>query len=88
MKITQLDYDCLKNALVEVKDRIPAHIEYLNKPENKAKIKNFDTRLRWDWFFFALKKQDSRNFLDKLYDYLDDSHIDTALKSIIKEIVY
>jgi hypothetical protein len=84
MKITQFDFDYLKKAMEEVRDKIPAHIEFLNKPENKIKIKDFDTRLRWDWFTAAIRGRTS--FLNKLYDYLDDTHINTALKQIVKEI--
>ena len=84
MKITDFDYSYLKSALLEVKDKIPDHIKFLNQPENLAKIKDFDTRLRWDWFTAAMRGRTS--FLNKMYDYLDDSHIDTALKKIIKEI--
>lgn len=84
MKITNADYDYLKTVMLEVKDKIPAHIEFLNQPENKIRIKNFDTRLRWDWFTMAMRGRTI--FLDKLYDYLDDIHINTALKKIISEI--
>lgn len=81
MKITESDFNYLKKSMEEVKDKIPAHIEFLNRPENKIKIKDFDKRLRWDWFTAAVRGRTS--FLNKLYDYLDDEHIDTALKKIV-----
>jgi len=84
MKITTADYDYLKSAMLEVKDKIPAHIEFLKQPENLVKIKSFDTRLQWDWFHAAMRGRNS--FLNKMYDYLNDEHIDTALKKIVKEI--
>lgn len=82
--MTSADYDYLKSAMLEVKDKIPAHIEFLKQPENLAKIKNFDTRLQWDWFTAAMRGRTS--FLNKMYDYLNDEHIDTALKKIVKEL--
>ena len=87
MKIEQSDYDYLKAAMLEVKDKIPAHIDFLKQPENLAKIKDFDTRLRWDWFWAAIKRKviDGKSFYTKL-DYLNDEHINTALKKIVKEI--
>jgi hypothetical protein len=84
MKITESDYSYLKSVMLKVKDGIPAHVEFLKQPENLAKIKDFDTRLRWDWFNFAMRGRTS--LLNKLYDYLNDEHIDSALKKIIKEI--
>lgn len=83
MKISDTDFNYLSVAMEEVKDRIPAHIEFLNLPENKAKIKDFNVRLQWDWFHFAMRGRTS--FLNKLYDYLDDTHISTALKQIVKK---
>ncbi len=81
MKMSDSDFNYLKSAMMEIKDKIPSHIEFLNKLENKNKIKDFDTRLRWDWFNSAICGRTS--FLNKLYDYLDDSHIETALKQIL-----
>lgn len=84
MKIEQSDYDYLKTAMLEIKDKIPAHIEFLNEADNLGKVKDFDTRLRWDWFTASIRGR--TEFVNKIYSYLNDDHINTALKKIIKEI--
>lgn len=50
-----------------------------------------DKRYRWDLFFYAEKKRnpnqpDSQWVCDVLYTYLNDNHIDTALRSIVKPL--
>lgn len=82
MKISDSDFNYLKNAMMDVKGKVLDHIGFLKKPENKVKIKDFDMRLRWDWFSWAMRGR--TNFLNKLYSYLNDDNIDTALKQIVK----
>ena len=41
-------------------------------------------RVRWD-IFWAATKGDNFAFINELYRYLNDNHIDSALKSIIRE---
>jgi hypothetical protein len=49
-----------------------------------------DKRYRWDLTYLAghASKTDSctRFICDALYSYLDDAHIDTALRSIVKPL--
>jgi hypothetical protein len=42
-----------------------------------------EKRLRWDFLYTT---PGSQWVSDNLYPYLDDTHIDTALKSIVAEI--
>lgn len=46
----------------------------------EGKAKDIDMRVRWDVFWAIKNKPDFR--------YLNDAHIDTALKSIMKELGY
>ena len=73
---------------------IQTHRDFLVR---EGKAKDIDMRLRWDFMHGAgIRIGESRNadiwegkeyktFLP-LYDYLNDAHIDTALKSIFKNI--
>jgi hypothetical protein len=73
MKIKQEDYNNLKAAIKK---------SHLFNPEHKQKYENegfTDERYRWDCLWTS-----KYNF-NYLYKYLNDSHIDTALKSIVNE---
>ena len=50
---------------------------------NESKAKDHDKRLRWDMLYTVIG---SRWICDNVYSYLDDSHIDTALRAIMREI--
>ena len=49
----------------------------------EGKAKDVEKRLRWDWLYMAVS---SHWLCDNIYAYADDAHIDTALRSIIKEL--
>ena len=82
MKMTQEHYAHMKSAIAAVWS------SDLNKAERKAlrlegKAKDIEKRLRWDWSYAA---KISPWICDNLYSYLDDTHIDTALKQVMKEL--
>lgn len=75
MKITKEHYEHLKAALKQV------HSEDL---QQQYKAMGFsDKRYRWDLTYRARIGQ---WICDTLYVYMNDDHIDTALRSIIAEI--
>jgi hypothetical protein len=80
MKIKQEHYEYMKQAIAPLIGKVPAHIEYL-KAEGKAK--DYNKRLRWDLMYAANL---STFVCDNLYNYMDDTHIDTALRAIMKEL--
>ena len=82
MKMTQQHFDYVKNALAAVwtQEKHSAHRRFI---ENEGKAKDISQRLRWDWVYYA---DLSPWICDTLYAYLDDTHIDTALKRAIKEL--
>lgn len=86
MKIAAEDYDFIKTFFSEKKDKFEGHINVLVE---EGKANDFNKRLRWD-VFHAFNSQYQRDhgerFTRKLYQYLDDTHIDTALKKIMTEI--
>jgi hypothetical protein len=79
MKIKPEHYAILKTKIEEAIPLINSHKEYLIK-ENK--FKDFGTRLRFDIFY----KVKAGGINNELYEYLDDTHINTALKKIFKEL--
>jgi len=80
MKIKQEHYNFMKQAIAPNAPKIAAHRQFI---VNEGKSKDVDMRLRWDLLYYAnLNPWACRN----LYPYLNDTHIDTALKSIVKEL--
>jgi hypothetical protein len=79
MKISHLHYVAMRNSIIPLASRIPAHREFV-KSEGKAK--DVEKRVRWD----AFRHAGYAGILSELYEYLDDTHIDTALRSIMREI--
>ena len=65
---------------------LAAMVNPLDTPEKRAQYKMqglTDKRYRWDLAYMA---GCTRFICDSLYSYLDDSHIDTALRSIVKPL--
>lgn len=58
-------------------------MEYFEHIKNDASVKDAGMLTRWDLFNAAGL---TRYSCDTLYKYLNDTHIDTALKQIAKEI--
>lgn len=50
--------------------------------------KDTDKRFRWDlfWASVGLIKIEKPNFVNDMYKYLNDDHLDTAMKKIVKEL--
>ena len=82
MKIKADHYEHMKQAIAAVwtKEKHEAHRKFII---NEGKSKDVEMRLRWDWSYYA---QLSSFVCDPLYTYLDDTHVDTALRAIIKEL--
>jgi len=80
MKITTEHYNHLLEAIKPNNSKISDHRKFII---NEGKSKDTEKRLRWDLLYYAGQ---STWICDNLYDYLDDTHIDTALKSILKEL--
>ncbi len=86
MKMTKKHYETLR-LLIEVSlERFPdAPIHYSNGNFPRAdKTKDLNKRYRWDLFYHATRFQ--RGYRNELTTYLQDSHIDTALRNIVKPI--
>ena len=77
MKMSTEHYNYIKSEITKLpRDQVLAHKELcLGKDQ--------PMRFRWDLLYAAKL---STWICDNLYSYLNDSHIDTALKSIVKEL--
>ena len=80
MKMKPEHFNHLLEAIQPLTGKIQSHREFLIK-ENKAK--DIETRLRWDLFWAARLNDYVR---DTLYPYLNDDHINTALKAVMKKL--
>jgi hypothetical protein len=88
MKMKPEDYAALKAAVirkVETHDRekIKAHRETLKKDQ---RVKDLEMRYRWDIMNLKTHYAENNALFDIFYRYLNDNHIDTALKRVIKEL--
>lgn len=80
MKIKSEHYDHIRNAIAPFKPQIE---QFRRRIINENKAKDVEMRLRWDLAYLA----DLTWWLDKnVYSYAQDRHIDTALRSIMKEL--
>lgn len=61
-------------------EKIAAHRQFII---NEGKAKDIEKRLRWDMSYYAGL---TPWICDNVYPYADDSHVDTALKAIMKEM--
>lgn len=84
MKITPEHYAFIKDA-IQNKFTVSLVNDHRTFIEAENKAKDVEKRLRWDLIYFALG---SRWICDNLYNYADDTHIDTALKKIVKELEF
>jgi len=57
--------------------------EYRKKLETDPRVKDIEMRLRWD-VLYAIPARIRIPLMDELYKYLNDTHIDTALKALMR----
>ena len=81
MKMTPVHYDTLKAMIEPNKGKIAAHREVIVK---EGKAKDVEQRLRWD-LLWAIPSATRTPFIDECYKYMNDDHLDTALRSIVRE---
>lgn len=83
MKITQEHCNHMKKAIGALdRGKVNAHASAV---KSSGRYKDFSKRMRWDLWYMA----DLTSFAcDTLYNYLHDDHIDTALRSIMKDLNY
>ena len=87
MKIQPAHYAHIKTAIGETLELATANGYSLAIHRDnivaEGKAKDVEKRLRWD---LAYSANLSKWLCDNVYSYADDSHIDTALRSIMREL--
>lgn len=87
MKITSADYDELLAQVKLVVDK--AGLErikrYRSELADNPKVKDVDMRFRWD-LLWACGQEFTGPWTRNVYTYASDAHIDTVLKTIVKEL--
>jgi hypothetical protein len=75
MKITAQHYNCLENAITPIMQKTPL-ANYLEKGL---------TEKRWRWDLLWNWDREARTaWVEEVYTYCDDTHIDTALRKITR----
>lgn len=81
MKIKPEHYKHMRDAIAQIpRELIEAHIANLHKDN---RVKNLDKRLRWDLLHSVMP---AVWVCDNIYPYANDTHLDTALRTIVKEL--
>ena len=80
MKVRPEHYLHMRDAILAISDRIPEMRAAISRD---PRVKDAEMRLRWDCFSAAgLTGWACRS----VYSYADDTHIDTALRGIMREV--
>lgn len=82
MKITTEHLDHMREEIAKVwtPEKHAAHREFI---VNEGRSRDVEKRLRWDWSYYAgLSPWICKN----IYPYANDSHIDTALRQIMRDL--
>jgi hypothetical protein len=81
MKIQPDHYAVMRDAIAALPtDAVAAHKAALH---NEPRVKDLPKRLRWDLLYAAKLNP---FVCDTIYPYANDTHIDTALRSIVNEL--
>ena len=80
MKIRSEHYQYLLNAIKPMASKIAEHRAFIIE---EGKAKDVETRLAWDLLWLSVP---SNWVCDNLYPYMDNSHLNTAVKSILKTL--
>lgn len=79
MKITSEHFTYMRQAIAAIS---PEQREAIRESiSHDPRVKDTDMRFRWDLFYAAKL---SRWACDNLYSYCNDTHIDSALKQIVR----
>lgn len=83
MKMTDEHYRQLTKLLDDA--NTPSHVENLRaEAEADSRTQDVGKRTRWD-LLWSVPGKDRKRWFDEVYNYCDDTHIDTALRRYMKE---
>lgn len=81
MKMRPEHYGILLKGFLELQPKIAGHRAYII---SEGKGGDLDKRLRWDIYHAVCRQHET--LVNDLYSYLHDKHIDTALKSVMRDL--
>ncbi len=81
MKIKPEHYNILRNEISMLPSDEVTQLKMLI--EQDSRVRDFDKRFRWDLMYRAGL---SRWICDTLYPYMNDVHLDTALKAVVRDL--
>lgn len=85
MKIKPEHFQALKGAIGWM-DTDERRLQYLAGDFiNADKVKDLDRRYRWD-LMWDIPVEIRRPVLNAMYEYMNDDHIDTALRKIVRPL--
>lgn len=91
MKITKEHQDKLRTIITNLlKDKgthtISKHYKLIQESTN---VKDKELRFNWDvlWACKNVYNVEVRTWMDEVYSYADDKHIDTLLRKLVKELI-
>ena len=84
MKMKKEHYNQLSALIVDAIAKQPKNAEFYANNYQDQKLST--TRFRWD-LFWSIDNKTRSEFMDNcgIYEYLNDDHINTALKSIVEK---
>lgn len=81
MKILPTHLAHIRAAMAPLTCKAIAHRETL---KTDPRVGDLEKRLRWDWLYAAVP---SKWVCETIYPYADDTHLDTALRRIVGELL-
>ena len=86
LKMKQHHYDwILEHMRTRVLELGPQRlVDYAAMLRTAAEVKDTNKRMRWDLFHVAVPNK--ADLYRDLYEYLDDSHIDSALRAVMADL--
>lgn len=69
--------------MISQHELIKEHVKQLRVYEIQGTVKDIHKRLRWDIFNCALSPNDKTRFFEEVYQYANDTHVDSLLKKLI-----
>lgn len=88
MKMKQEHFNGLLAAIQDKRREFPNLAEIYRNGDfpRSDRVKDLNMRFRWDLFWSVTGKHHAAPLYAD-YDYLDDSHIDTALRRLVPDII-
>ena len=61
--------------------------DWINKLQTNPDVKDVDMRFRWD-MFYLIPSAERTEFIDTIYQYANDVHLDSVLKKYVKDQLF